>query len=116
MTLIATLLHEIPHEIGDFVILLKSGLNYREAAMAQAITAFGGIFGAIFALEYSSAEQAGNACSWILPFTSGCFIYISLVGIIPDILAEKDWRVCSKQMSSLFLGIFSIYFFSVIFE
>jgi zinc transporter 13 len=38
ITLIATLLHEIPHEIGDFVILIKSGLNYRQAAIAQVIS------------------------------------------------------------------------------
>lgn len=113
MTLLATLLHEIPHEIGDFVILLKSGLSYRQAALAQLITAFSGIFGAMFALGYSSAEKAGNVTSWILPFTSGGFLYISLANIIPELLAETDLRSSVKQIFCMFLGIFIIYLFDM---
>lgn len=116
LTLIATLLHEIPHEIGDFVILLKSGLNYKQAAFAQAITATAGISGAIFALSFSSAEKAGNITSWILPFTSGGFLYIALVGILPDIINETNLNTSIKQILSLKLGILVIYLFSQLFD
>ena len=80
------------------------------------ITAFSGMIGAIFALVYSSAEEAGDATCWILPFTSGGFLYISLVGIIPDILNERDWRVSIKQLASLEFGVFVIYYFSNLIE
>lgn len=116
MTLIATMVHEIPHEIGDFVILLKSGLNYKQAALAQLVTAFSGIIGAIFALSWSTAEEAGNVTCWILPFTSGGFLYIALVNILPELLKEHDAQKSLKQILSLFFGIFVIYAFNFLFE
>ena len=111
MTLFATLLHEIPHEIGDYVLLLKSGLNYKQAAISQLITAFGGITGAIFALTFSSAQDAGNSIEFIFPFTAGGFLYVSLVGILVEIKNEKNFRDSIKQILFLELGILVIYIF-----
>jgi zinc transporter 13 len=105
----------IPHEIGDFVILLKSGLNYKQAALAQLVTAFAGIIGAIFALSWSSAERAGDATSWILPFTSGGFLYISMVNILPEIAREKNIHLCLKQILAILVGMFAIYVFNFLF-
>ncbi|CAF1139341.1 unnamed protein product, partial [Didymodactylos carnosus] len=47
-------LHEIPHELGDFAILLKAGFTRQGAAKVQFITATAGVFGAVFALYSSS--------------------------------------------------------------
>lgn len=78
-------------------------------------TAFSGIVGAIFALNWSSAEEAGNATSWILPFTSGGFLYIALVNIVPDLLKEKRLGQSINQMLSMLFGVFVIYAFNFFF-
>jgi zinc transporter 13 len=80
------------------------------------LTAFSGIIGAVFALAYSSAEKAGDATCWILPFTSGGFLYIALANIVPEILAEKSPVQSVKQLASFYLGISIIYILKVFFD
>ena len=42
----------------------------------------------IFVFVYSS----GDSVAWILPFTSGGFLYIALVTVVPDLLKETNPR------------------------
>uniref|UniRef100_A0A8D2BAR0 Zinc transporter ZIP13 n=1 Tax=Sciurus vulgaris TaxID=55149 RepID=A0A8D2BAR0_SCIVU len=46
LTTMAILLHEIPHEVGDFAILLRAGFDRWSAAKLQLSTALGGLLGA----------------------------------------------------------------------
>ena len=70
----------------------------------------------MFALSYSSAKEAGDVTSWILPFTSGGFLYISLVGIIPEIVKEENVKISFKQFIAFTVGILFIYILSSVFE
>ncbi|XP_048216588.1 zinc transporter ZIP13 isoform X2 [Perognathus longimembris pacificus] len=93
VTTMAILLHEIPHEVGDFAILLRAGFDRWSAAKLQLSTALGGLLGACFAICTQSPKGVEETVAWILPFTSGGFLYIALVNVLPDLLEEDDpWR------------------------
>lgn len=100
LTTVAIICHEIPHEVGDFAILLKSGFSVPKAVKAQLITACGGILGVSVGLY---AEQMGHCTTWMLPFTAGGFLYIAMVTIIPDLIQEDSHSL--RQLVSVLVGI-----------
>lgn len=102
LTTLAILCHEIPHEVGDFAILLSSGFDTWSAAKAQALTATGGLVGVVTGL---TAEYLSSSSSWLLPFTAGGFLYIALVSIVPQLLEDTDLKHSLIQMMALLLGV-----------
>lgn len=89
VTTITILLHEVPHEIGDFAILLQSGVSKKNAMLLQLSTAIGALIGTAVSLLAQNTSGV-SAASWILPFTAGGFIYIALVSVIPELLDEEN--------------------------
>lgn len=113
LTTMAILLHEIPHEVGDFAILLRAGFDRWSAAKLQLSTALGGLLGACFAICTQSPKGVEETVAWILPFTSGGFLYIALVNVLPDLLEEDDpWRSL-QQVLLLCTGIVVMVLFSL---
>ncbi|XP_071494966.1 zinc transporter ZIP13-like [Diadema antillarum] len=105
LTTAAILVHEVPHEVGDFAILLKSGFTRWQAAKSQISTALGGLLGAMVTLLCESAKEAGERSAWILPFTAGGFLYIAMVTVLPDLLQESSPRESIRQVVCLLAGI-----------
>jgi zinc transporter 13 len=111
----AILLHEIPHEIGDFAILLKSGFHRYEAAKAQILTAGAGAIGALVAIGGSGVtSDVEHKVSWIIPFTAGGFLHIALVTVLPELLEEKNPRESLKQFTAIIIGIVLMAFLTVV--
>ncbi|XP_019511845.1 PREDICTED: zinc transporter ZIP13 isoform X4 [Hipposideros armiger] len=116
LTTMAILLHEIPHEVGDFAILLRAGFDRWSAAKLQLSTALGGLLGACFAICTQSPKGVEETMACILPFTSGGFLYIALVNVLPDLLEEDDpWRSL-QQVLLLCMGIVVMVLFSLFVE
>lgn len=103
MTTFAILVHEIPHEVSDFAILLRADFNRMQAVKAQFVTASGGVAGACMALWMK--YDLTHSVDWVLPFTAGGFINIALAQILPELNRELDRRQIVKQLIMLFLGL-----------
>ncbi|XP_043483025.1 zinc transporter ZIP13 [Leptopilina heterotoma] len=112
LTTFAILVHEIPHEVGDFAILLRSGFSRWDAAKAQLLTASGGIFGAMVAV-LCSGNGVESRTSWILPFTAGGFLHIGLVSVLPELLKETNPKESLKQLGALLAGITIMAFLTI---
>lgn len=111
------LVHGIPHEVGDFAILLRSGFNRWDAAKAQLLTSGTGLIGALLTVGGANITNIIEArTSWIMPFTAGGFLHISLVTILPDIIKESDTRESLKQIIALLAGIAIMGAMTIVFE
>lgn len=103
ITTIVILFHEVPHEIGDFAILVQSGCSKQKAMWLQLSTATGAMAGCVIGLL---AEHIGDAVTvWILPFTAGGFIYIATVSVIPELLQDSDIWQTVKEVCAMLAGI-----------
>jgi len=98
------LIHEVPHEIGDFAILVQSGFTKKDAMNFQLVTALGALLGT--ATSVMAGGLLESATQSILPFTAGGFIYIATVSVIPELLSGDSslWQGC-KEIIALCTGI-----------
>lgn len=106
-TTLAVLLHEIPQEIGDFAVLLHSGMSKGRAIalnFASALTAVVGA-GAVIVLSV----QAGGVEEILLPLAAGNFLYIAGSDLIPEL--HKETRVSRSilQLVCILAGVGLLY-------
>lgn len=102
-TSLAVMLHEIPQEIGDFGVLLKSGLSKKWALIFNILSASVAIIGTIFALIV--ADKINSFSMFVVPFTIGGFIYIACADLIPELHKENSFKNSFVQLLFFIFGL-----------
>lgn len=107
VTAIAIIAHEIPQEVGDFLILLHSGYSKKQAFVFNLVsslaTAVGG-FIAYFALSYVQ--------TWvptILGLAAASMLYVAVADLIPSLHKRTELRATISQLSLIACGVASIF-------
>uniref|UniRef100_A0A672IZQ5 Zinc transporter ZIP4/12 EF-hand domain-containing protein n=1 Tax=Salarias fasciatus TaxID=181472 RepID=A0A672IZQ5_SALFA len=103
-TSLAVLCHELPHELGDFAILLHSGLSVCKALLLNIGSALMSFIGLYIGLSVATDEAAQQ---WIAAITAGLFLYVGLADMLPTLLhvnSKRPWLVFALQNAGLLTG------------
>ncbi|AET39418.1 Zn(2+) transporter YKE4 Ecym_4358 [Eremothecium cymbalariae DBVPG len=130
-TTIAVLMHEIPHELGDIAIAISSGFSFKYALKSHIITSIGAMVGTLIGCAINELgiyntfspqiiPEIGIPIKFttdaiqllgvsfqdlLLPITTGGFIYIGTVGIVPELLKTRNPNNTSKECISSLLQL-----------
>jgi len=103
---IALIAHEIPQELGDFAILINSGMSRFRAFMLNGVTSLAMVIGALLAWWEIQFVQAG--LPYILAFTAASFIYIAVADLIPALHRGFRLKDTIAQLTLISAGILLI--------
>ncbi|KAJ6513005.1 ZIP-like iron-zinc transporter [Mycena sanguinolenta] len=133
-TTLACFAHEIPHEIADYSILVRSGFTKAEAMKSQFLTAVGAFVGTFMgiAVHTATASDAGRyspdlaagvrqdangilgttaeLSDLVIPFVAGGFLYIGAVAVLPTLLEESKSGVQAlREFVAMAVGVMCMF-------
>jgi zinc and cadmium transporter len=99
------LLHEIPQEIGDFGILIHSGMPVKKALAFNFLSALTALLGVAFELAVESRIKGFS--NYLIPITAGGFLYIASSDLIPQLHRDHEAKLSTSflQLISIVLGV-----------
>ena len=81
---ISVVLHEIPQELGDFGILIKSGFSRKKALFYNLLSGSSSLVAGI--LAYFLLDQIQAFIPYTIAIAAASFLYVSMADLIPEIL------------------------------
>ena len=100
---LAVLVHEVPHHMGDLIVLRQTSSNRRVAfikvSLAGSVTALGGVIG------YALVDQLYGFLPFFLVIASSSFVYVALADLIPQLQKRLSAKETAAQIVWLAIGI-----------
>ncbi|MDQ7969920.1 MAG: ZIP family metal transporter [Oxalicibacterium faecigallinarum] len=103
MTGLAIIAHEIPQEIGDFIVLLNAGFTRTRAFAYNIISGMTAVLGGL--LGYFTLDDAKEWIPYVLVFASSGFIYIALSDLMPQMQRRASIKETIPQVILIALGV-----------
>lgn len=107
LTSASIIVHEVPHKLGDFVVLLNAGLARRRAfaliLFTSLCSALGGIIG------YFVLQQAQDWVPYVLVVAASSFLYISVADLMPQMHERVSLADAVPQLLLVGVGVVLIY-------
>ncbi|MCE5180297.1 MAG: ZIP family metal transporter [Betaproteobacteria bacterium] len=107
VTSLAIIAHEIPQEVGDFLILLHSGYTKKHAFMLNLLSSLATVVGAV--LAYFMLQSMHEWIPFCLAIAAASMIYVAVADLIPGLHKRPELHATLQQVLLIGLGIGSIW-------
>ncbi|HET7832727.1 MAG TPA: ZIP family metal transporter [Gallionella sp.] len=114
ITALAIIAHEIPQEVGDFMILLHSGYSKARALTLNLVCSVATLVGGV--LAYFALQSVQNIVPYFLALAAASMIYVAVADLIPGLHRRARLRDTVEQVTMIVLGICSIILTNLIAE
>ncbi len=109
---LSTFLHETPHEIGDFGVLMSAGWSRSKTFIANLFSAMATFPGAL--LVFFFLRDAHDKIGILLAISAGIFLYLGASDFLPEVGEEEKGVATWKKLSLLVIGVLLMYVLSII--
>lgn len=106
VTALAIIAHEIPQEVGDYLILLHSGYSRARALFFNLLSSLATLVGAL--LAYAALSTLREWIPTLLGLAAASMIYVAVADLIPGLHKRTELRATVQQMLLIGLGVGSI--------
>lgn len=100
---LSTIAHEVPQEIGEFMVYLRSGYTRRRALLLNSITSLSSVLGAV--LGYFFVSQMRVVGPYLLAFATAGFVYVALADLIPSQRAKMPLGLVLLDLFLVLCGV-----------
>lgn len=107
VTALAIIAHEIPQEVGDFLILLHSGYSKKQALLFNLLSSLATVLGGL--LAYFALQTVQDWIPTILGLAAASMIYVAVADLIPGLHKRTELKATVQQVILIALGISSIW-------
>jgi zinc and cadmium transporter len=107
VTALAIIAHEIPSEVGDFVILLHSGYSRRQALVVNLVSSAATLVGGL--LGYAALSSVRGWIPSLLGFVAASMLYVAVADLIPGLHRRPELRATAQQVLLIGLGVAAVY-------
>lgn len=104
---ISVIFHEIPQELGDFGILINSGLSRRKALLYNVLSGSTAIIAGLLAYYFLASMK--TLIPYALAFSAASFLYIALADLIPEMHKKTSMKDSAIQIVLILSGVLIIY-------
>ncbi len=108
ITGLAIIAHEIPQEIGDFIVLLNAGFSRTRAYVYNLLSSLMAIIGGL--IGYFTLGRVSDWIPYVLVFASSGFIYIAVSDLMPQMQRRSTLRETIPQIILIAVGVALVVF------